>query len=293
MLELSVSPAARTVLDALASASAPVRAGDLVREIAATPPGPGSDLLAELGPVAQAETAVDIALLRAAANQEALRAGAPRIGCEHLVAGFALASGGSDFPDITSVRAQLQARIGDVAGRAYEKVESRREPDGDTPFALVVTGLPGSGKSTLAEALATRLGAAGCSLDWQLGALTPFGLVRSDNAVPLAYHLQTAALAEQLRLGVSVVLDADGHLRVAGHGLLGARAPHARALGALGRTARRGGYGRSPRALPRRDHGCRAGRGVAHRWRLRRSCCPDLSVAGSARASRITTERGE
>ncbi|CCH30972.1 hypothetical protein BN6_36770 [Saccharothrix espanaensis DSM 44229] len=74
-----------------------------------------------------------------------------------------------------------------------------------------MAGIPGTGKSTLAEALAWPLRAPVFSMDWHLGALVPFGVLREDNAVPLAEVNLTAAAARQLRLGLDVIVDATGH----------------------------------------------------------------------------------
>ncbi len=78
---------------------------------------------------------------------------------------------------------------------------------------MVLCGLPGTGKSTLAELAAGQLGVPGFSFDWFLGTLTPFGVVREDNAAPLGNQLMTSALARQLRAGQGAVLDGGGFQR--------------------------------------------------------------------------------
>ncbi|MEY9926462.1 putative kinase [Catenulispora sp. GP43] len=80
-----------------------------------------------------------------------------------------------------------------------------------TPVAILVAGAPGAGKSTLAEGLARELRAAVFSMDWQLGALTPFRVLTDENVDPLAETMLIAALARQLQLGLDVVLDVTGH----------------------------------------------------------------------------------
>ncbi|MEY9907530.1 putative kinase [Catenulispora sp. MAP12-49] len=80
-----------------------------------------------------------------------------------------------------------------------------------TPVAVLVAGAPGAGKSTLAEGLARELRAAVFSMDWRLGALTPFRVLTDENVDPLAETMLIAALARQLQLGLDVVLDATGH----------------------------------------------------------------------------------
>jgi len=71
--------------------------------------------------------------------------------------------------------------------------------------------VPGTGKSTLAEGLARSLRAPVFSMDWQLGALTPFRVLTDENVGPLAEMMLIAALARQLQLGLDAVIDATGH----------------------------------------------------------------------------------
>jgi predicted kinase len=81
----------------------------------------------------------------------------------------------------------------------------------EAPVAVLVAGAPGAGKSTLAEGLARALRAPVFSMDWQLGALTPFRVLTNDNAGPVAEMMLVAATARQVQLGLDVVLDATGH----------------------------------------------------------------------------------
>jgi predicted kinase len=50
-------------------------------------------------------------------------------------------------------------------------------------------------------------------MDWQLGALVPFGLLREDNTDPVADVQLVSAAARQLQLGLTVIIDATGHRR--------------------------------------------------------------------------------
>lgn len=93
--------------------------------------------------------------------------------------------------------------------QAYERL-TPLDPSA-TPVAVLVAGAPGAGKSTLAEGLARELRAAVFSMDWQLGALTPFRVLTDENLDPLAETMVVAALARQLQLGLDVVLDVTGH----------------------------------------------------------------------------------
>jgi len=93
--------------------------------------------------------------------------------------------------------------------QAYERLKPL-DPSAK-PVAILVAGVPGTGKSTLAEGLARELRAAVFSMDWQLGALTPFEVVTNENQTPLAEMMLVGALARQLQLGLDVVLDETGH----------------------------------------------------------------------------------
>lgn len=51
------------------------------------------------------------------------------------------------------------------------------------------------------------------SMDWQLGALAVFGVLRPDNTGPLSVMMLTAAIARQVQLGMSAIIDATGHTK--------------------------------------------------------------------------------
>lgn len=95
------------------------------------------------------------------------------------------------------------------AFRTYEKLIP--VDPAATPVAILVAGVPGAGKTTLAEGLARELRAAVVSMDWQLGALTPFRVLSDENIDALAEMVVIAPLARQLQLGLDAVLDATGH----------------------------------------------------------------------------------
>jgi predicted kinase len=126
---------------------------------------------------------------------------------EHLVLGWVRLTGG----DLAHARERMQVRAAD---RAYAVYAALRPVDpASRPVLVLLTGIPGCGKSTLAESLARRLRAPVFSMDWQLGALVPFGLLREDNTDPVADVQLVSAAARQLQLGLTVIIDATGHRR--------------------------------------------------------------------------------
>lgn len=217
-LEPAFSQRAAAVLAALADLDQVPDAAAVLAEIARHGPNPGAALAGRLRIPGAIEIAPGMPApldeLASLAAAEAHRAGMPRTGCEHLVLALVrIADGASDGPApaaLPSARAELQTLIGEVAGAAYARLPRRDQEDGPVPCAIVLCGLPGTGKSTLADLAAVQLGLPSFSFDWFLGALTPFGVVRPDNAAPLGNQMMSAALAGQLRAGRGAVLDAGG-----------------------------------------------------------------------------------
>ncbi|MFD7659397.1 AAA family ATPase [Actinosynnema sp. NPDC059797] len=201
------------------SAEAALGTGEVVRDLFAAlarAGGLAADLLGRLerpGPGASGAVASDAvarADLAAAASLESDRLGDVLVRPEHLVLGWARATGSG----LGRVREELQLLVADRAQAEYEAVRPlHREDAARPPVAVLLAGVPGTGKSTLAEALAWRLRAPVFSMDWQLGALVPFGALRPDNTAPLAETNLVASLARQLQLGLDVVVDATGHRR--------------------------------------------------------------------------------
>jgi predicted kinase len=89
----------------------------------------------------------------------------------------------------------LHPRAGTLAGVAATQV-------------IVVAGLPGSGKSTVANGLGGRLGLPVLSVDPIESAILASGIGRSFETGLAAYLVAQSLAAEQLRLGLSVVIDA-------------------------------------------------------------------------------------
>lgn len=75
---------------------------------------------------------------------------------------------------------------------------------------VVLSGVPGSGKSSVAESVGRDLGAPVFSVDWLLGALTPFGGRHLDHTAEMAAELLTTLAFRQLASGQSAVLDSPG-----------------------------------------------------------------------------------
>jgi|HubBroStandDraft_1064217.scaffolds.fasta_scaffold07749_5 predicted kinase len=73
---------------------------------------------------------------------------------------------------------------------------------------VVFAGLPGVGKSTLAKAVAERLGASWLRVDTIEAAILKSGLKKTFESGLAAYIAVHDIAAEQLGLGVSVVIDA-------------------------------------------------------------------------------------
>ena len=76
------------------------------------------------------------------------------------------------------------------------------------PHLIVMSGLPGSGKSTIAEGVARRLQIPILSVDPIESAIITSGIARSFETGLAAYLVAEALASEQLKLGVSVVIDA-------------------------------------------------------------------------------------
>ncbi|MEO6090759.1 MAG: AAA family ATPase [Umezawaea sp.] len=189
-------PSAQAVLDV-----APLTARTL---FAALPDGLAADLAAELEAT---DAPLNPVALVDAARPEAIRLGRVHVLREHLVLGWVRLTGG----DLTHARERMQALAADRAYAAYAAL--RPADPASSPVLVLLAGVPGCGKSTLAESLAQRLRAPVFSMDWQLGALVPFGLLRADNTGPVADVQLVSAAARQLQLGLTVIIDATGHLR--------------------------------------------------------------------------------
>ncbi len=188
------------------SAASLVGTGDVVPFDALAGDGIVAALAARLdlgGAVARAD-------LVAAASLEADRFGDVAVRPEHLALGWARATGA----DLARAREEVHLLLAERAQEQYASLRPVPRPDAARPpVAVLLAGVPGTGKSTLAEGLAWRLRAPVFSVDWQLGALVPFGALRLENTAPLTETNLTASLARQVQLGLDVVVDATGHRR--------------------------------------------------------------------------------
>ncbi len=147
--------------------------------------------------------------LLAAARREAETRGDNAVRCEYLLLG-ALRAGGSGQA-LDRARKIFQELMADRAYGRYLRLRALPRPEGALPpCAILVAGLPGTGKSTLAEALAQSLRAPAFSMDWDLGTLMPFGVLRPDNTWPLSELMMVSSMARQLQLGTDVIVDGAG-----------------------------------------------------------------------------------
>jgi len=78
----------------------------------------------------------------------------------------------------------------------------------NTPSLIVMSGLPGTGKSTLAERIAQRLELPVLSVDPIESAIITSGIPQSFETGLAAYLVAAALASEQLKLGISVIIDA-------------------------------------------------------------------------------------
>ena len=150
--------------------------------------------------------AVPVGRLLAAAGREAEIQGDIRVHGEYLLLGMLRVLGDSEA--LHSGRVAFQELQRDRAIDGYRRVALLPRRGGVArPRVLLIAGVPGTGKSTLGEGLARELRVPVFSLDWQLGALLPFGALRDDNAVAVSEVALVAAVARQLQLGLSAIVD--------------------------------------------------------------------------------------
>lgn len=149
---------------------------------------------------------LDAGVLLEAARRERENGGGYYVRCEHVLLGMLRVTGADDA--LKTARADYQRLKAEQAFGQYQSLRPAPRADGaPRPCAIVTAGVPGTGKSTLAEALGRELRAPVFSMDWELGALVPFGVLRPDNLEPLSELVVAASMARQLQLGLDVVVD--------------------------------------------------------------------------------------
>lgn len=145
----------------------------------------------------------------AAARREAEIFGDYAVRCEYLLLGALRATGAGG--ELDRARKDFQELMADRAYGRYLRLRALPRPAGaPVPCAVFVAGLPGTGKSTLAEAVAQSLRAPAFSMDWELGTLKPFGVLRPDNTWPMSELMMVSSMARQLQLGSDAIVDGAG-----------------------------------------------------------------------------------
>ena len=211
MYPVPLHPTAEAALSRLDDADPTLRA--VLRAVAGEPGWVVGGLLAAIeADVSDSDRGARLrrAEVLAMAGREAELFGDGSVRCEYLLLGALSVLGDSNR--LARARAEFQVLMGDRAFAEYLSLVPRPRPAGMVrPPLLLLAGLPGTGKSTLAESLASALPAPVFSMDWQLGALVPFGTLRPDNTGPLSQLTLIAAAARQLQLGLGAIIDATGH----------------------------------------------------------------------------------
>lgn len=204
-------PTAEAALSRLDDADPTLR--DLIEAVAGEPGWVVGDLLTMLEDDdgdSDSRTQLGRAEVLVAAEREAEIFGDNYVRCEYLLLGALSVLG--DSKRLARARTDFQVLMGNRAFAEYLNLAPRPRPAGAArPPLVLLAGLPGTGKSTLAESLASALQAPVFSMDWQLGSLVPFGVLRPDNTEALADMALVAAAARQLQLGLGAVIDATGH----------------------------------------------------------------------------------
>jgi predicted kinase len=88
-------------------------------------------------------------------------------------------------------------------------------PDDRRRVLVIVSGLPGAGKSAVADALGRHLGAPVLSVDPIEAAIWRCGIAPSWETGVAAYEVAAVLAEQQLRLGLSAIVDAVSSLEVA------------------------------------------------------------------------------
>jgi predicted kinase len=212
VIEFPLTQEAELVLEEVTGGDGSVVVERLLTSLKKQTVGLVADMLSRLD-VTSSPVSIDRTELLAHANREAELYGDIFVRCEHLLLGWRRSLVDTDAgKGLEAGRSAFQVLRANRAFARYEELEPLTyTEDADRPAAILLAGMPGTGKSTLAEALARTLNAPVFSMDWQLGAFVPFGILRSDNMIPLSEVVRISAVARQLQLGMSAIIDATAH----------------------------------------------------------------------------------
>jgi predicted kinase len=214
VIDLPLDQTAERVLDEVTGSDRSVLVEHLWTRLRTEPTGMVAELVSGID-LPTSPTSIDRTVLLERAGREAELYGDVTVRCEYLPLGWLRALSDTDTGrGLATAREKFQLLRADWALAQYERLTPPPSTgDSDRPVVVLVAGVPGTGKSTVAERLGRVVNAPVFAMDWQLGAVVGFGVLRPDNRAPMAELMMTSAVARQLSLGMSAIIDATGHTR--------------------------------------------------------------------------------